>query len=208
MANVNPFTPPGMLIRIKKRTRSGQDGNENLNNSMSSLAFSTATNKSNVFRNHLGLNFKGTTDIFNVKKDHYHDEEVRQAPKRLALQDSNISRYEKEFLELSILGVGEFGLVYQCVNRLDGCVYAIKKSIKPVAGSAFEKTALNEVYAHAVLGKHDNVVRYYSAWAENNHMLIQNEYCNGGSLHTLLQERFLREAELRTVLLHVSEGLK
>ena len=135
MANVNPFTPPGMLIRIKKRTRSGQDGNENLKNSMSSLAFSTATNKSNVFRNHLGSNFKGTTDIFNVKKDHHHDEEVRQAPKRLALQDSNISRYEKEFLELSILGVGEFGLVYQCVNRLDGCVYAIKKSIKPVAGS-------------------------------------------------------------------------
>lgn len=35
-------------------------------------------------------------------------------------------------------GIGEFGLVYQCLNRLDGCIYAIKKSIKPVAGSFFE----------------------------------------------------------------------
>lgn len=66
------------------------------------------------------------------------DYDVRQAPKRLALQDSNISRYEKEFLELSLIGVGEFGLVYHCLNRLDGCEYAVKKSIKPVAGSVFE----------------------------------------------------------------------
>jgi len=41
------------------------------------------------------------------------------------------------------------------------------------------RTALNEVYAHAVLGKHTHVVRYYSAWAENFHMYIQNEFCNG-----------------------------
>ena len=36
--------------------------------------------------------------------------EVRQAPKRLALQDSNITRYDKEFVELSLLAVGEFGI--------------------------------------------------------------------------------------------------
>jgi len=140
----------------------------------------------------------------------YDDEtnEFRQAPKRLALQESNITRYEKEFVELKLLGVGEFGLVYQCLNRLDGCIYAIKRSIKPVAGSSFEKISLNEVYAHAVLGKHDNVVRYYSAWAENNHMLIQNEYCNGGSLQSLLQKRILNEAELKILLLQVAEGLK
>lgn len=43
----------------------------------------------------------------------------------------------------------------------------------------YRQNAMREVYAHAVLGKNPHVVRYYSAWAEDGHMLIQNEFCEG-----------------------------
>lgn len=196
-------------MRTKKRTRQ-ENENENLNISLPLNLQSKLTMKSLHLAKPMLSNIHNNNNV--DKFALCYDEELnefKQAPKRLALQDSNISRYEKEFIELKLLGVGEFGLVYQCLNRLDGCIYAIKRSIKPVAGSAYEKTALNEVYAHAVLGKHDNVVRYYSAWAENNHMLIQNEYCNGGSLQQLLQKRrCFNESELKTLLTHIAEGLK
>lgn len=64
------------------------------------------------------------------------------------------------------------------------------------------------MYAHAVLGKHQHVVRYYSAWAEDNHMVIQNEYCNGGSLADKISKEVLSPSELRKLLLHVAEGLR
>jgi wee1-like protein kinase len=213
-ANVNPFTPPGISLR-KKRARMEVD---TFNTSLPVMNANKPNNNNN--NNNIKWNLPVREQISAAnpmipKQCDYlelcYDEELnefKQAPKRLALQESNITRYEKEFVELKLLGVGEFGLVYQCLNRLDGCIYAIKRSIKPVAGSSFEKISLNEVYAHAVLGKHDNVVRYYSAWAENNHMLIQNEYCNGGSLQNLLGKRILNEAELKILLLQVAEGLK
>ncbi|OQR68332.1 wee1 protein kinase-like [Tropilaelaps mercedesae] len=131
----------------------------------------------------------------------------------LSPNDEAYSRYEKEFLELEQIGNGEFGAVFKCIHRLDGCVYAIKKLKKPMQGSAEEKASLTEVWAHAVLGVNKHVVRYYSAWAEHNHMIIQNEFCNGGSLYDQMKENrrneeAMTEPQLRRLTLHIAHGLK
>ena len=60
------------------------------------------------------------------------------SPQKLAVRDSNISRYKEEFHEECLVGSGSFGTVYKVINRLDGCTYALKRSHKPVAGSANE----------------------------------------------------------------------
>ncbi|XP_053621818.1 wee1-like protein kinase [Plodia interpunctella] len=133
------------------------------------------------------------------------DATPEQPAKRL--RESNISRYNIEFVELGVIGRGSFGRVTKCVNKLDGCIYAIKRSLRPVAGSAAERAALTEVYAHAALGKHPHVVRYYSAWAEDDHMIIQNEYCDGGSLQQKMESGPLVESELLMLLQHIADGL-
>ena len=150
-ANVNPFTPPGISMRSKNKKRARFDiGGDSYHNSSLPTILSRTNNvkwnHSNVMSTNKpsAFNFNTTNHNNNIATDSFelcYDEdlnEFRQAPKRLALQDSNITRYDKEFVELKLLGVGDFGLVYQCLNRLDGCIYAIKRSIKPVAGSSFE----------------------------------------------------------------------
>merc|ERR1712088_725186 len=142
------------------------------------------------------------------------DEEILESPpsKRVRASDLQVCRYNEEFLQMGEIASGEFGRVIKARHRLDGILYAIKITKDTVEG-ATERGAMKEVFAHAVLKKHKNVVSYYSSWAEDGRVFIQNEYCNGGTLgmqirqKKALGEKF-SEAELAKVLLDVMSGLK
>ena len=143
------------------------------------------------------------------------DDDLYTPPsKRLCASDVQVCRYEEEFLQMHQLAAGQFGTVTLARHRLDGILYAIKitkESMK--GGSSAERVAMKEVWAHAVLKKHKNVVGYYNSWVEDDRVYIQNEYCEGGSLGMQIKQKKeqgqrFTEAELTKILLNSLSGLK
>ena len=60
------------------------------------------------------------------KEEEDEDDLSVMPPKRIKIEDVNISRYSEEFLEVAEIANGEFGKVTVARHRLDGMLYAIK----------------------------------------------------------------------------------
>jgi len=198
-ANINPFTPSAMSAASKKRSRS------NLKRSLNS----PESPLSAVSQEELQQSLDSMSDAS--------DDETEIGPmpaKRVRVSDINITRYEQEFLELAEIASGEFGTVKKARHRLDGIVYAIKVTKNSLrVNSRDERVAMNEVFAHAALMKHKHVVRYYNSWVENGQVYIQNEYCEGGSLASQIEEfrssgRRFTETELKRIIVNTAKGLQ
>jgi len=196
--NVNPFTP--MAARAKRPASPVEDNHHTINSAADEdddeailSRRSMRTRSNSIFGSPIKLKMP------------------RNEPSRDPNNRSNISRYAEEFEQVCQIGAGEFGTVMKCKFRIDGTMYAIKRSKKPISGLAEEQQLLREVYAHAVINTQPHIVRYYSAWTEDNHMLIQNEYCDGGSLADELKRRkgkSFEEPELIVIFKHVALGLR
>ncbi|KAK4524138.1 hypothetical protein GAYE_SCF01G2037 [Galdieria yellowstonensis] len=96
------------------------------------------------------------------------------------------SRYWEDFEELAVLGKGEKGIVVKARHRIDGGIYAVKMSRKPLIGNSHQHEALREVQILVALGGHPNITQYFSCWLEDEIIYIQLEYCSGGSLSTMV----------------------
>lgn len=116
------------------------------------------------------------------------------------------SRFEK----VELIGTGEFSQVYRVTQKpevtgahsyfslpvtrstpktpLPDRVWAVKKSRNPYIGNKDRERKLQEVSVLKVLGQSDHIVRMFDSWEENNHLYIQTEFCEEGSLDVFLQQ--------------------
>ncbi|XP_050438302.1 eIF-2-alpha kinase GCN2 [Adelges cooleyi] len=75
------------------------------------------------------------------------------------------SRLDKEFVILDWLGKGAFGDVLKVKNKLDDCLYAIKRIELNRKNKNLNKKITREVKLLSRLN-HENVVRYFNSWIE------------------------------------------
>lgn len=80
------------------------------------------------------------------------------------------SRYENDFVEISMLGRGGFASVWRARNKLDGIDYAIKKiRLGKDLDTMDHENPYEKIFReikHLARLEHRNVVRYYSSWLE------------------------------------------
>jgi mitosis inhibitor protein kinase SWE1 len=122
--------------------------------------------------------------------------------------ESLSSRFEK----FEIIGTGEFSRVYRVRQTVapDNTAYfgssnsqprgrsppapmveqvfAVKKSRVPYQGPKDRLRKLQEVNVLRALGRSDHVIHLIDSWEERNHLYIQTEYCEEGSLDLFLSD--------------------
>lgn len=194
--SVNPFTPTGIEIlknKHRKRLCPGQN-------------FSFSSNEDNSHEVNLITppDNKSSGYIDPSIRDLINDGEVTN----VSIYELQTSRFNEEFRLDDYIATGGFGEVFKCTNLLDGIAYAIKKTKNTIYKSQ-EYFIRKEVYAHSVIGRHPNIVSYFTAWHERGHIYIQTEFCNGGTLECMIHEsdHLFCDSALRRLLCHVCKGL-
>ncbi|KAL6722787.1 hypothetical protein Aduo_017876 [Ancylostoma duodenale] len=74
------------------------------------------------------------------------------------------SKFIQDFEPVKLLGHGGFGVVFEAINRLDECPYAVKRIAVSNSERAIQRV-LREVRAMAKLD-HPGIIRYYHTWIE------------------------------------------
>eukprot|EP01091_Cochliopodium_minus_P007156 TRINITY_DN17080_c0_g1_i1.p1 TRINITY_DN17080_c0_g1~~TRINITY_DN17080_c0_g1_i1.p1 ORF type:complete len:486 (-),score=133.70 TRINITY_DN17080_c0_g1_i1:80-1537(-) len=116
-------------------------------------------------------------------------------------EKQTISRYTNDLEEMKKIGQTNTSSVYLVKAKKDGCNYAVKILDK-------NKENNNEIHILSRLKNTKYLLRYYCCWEEQNHLYIQTEYCEMGSLRKMFKAKhFLTLNELLKMMRHVTKGL-
>ncbi|TPX26184.1 hypothetical protein DIZ76_011645 [Coccidioides immitis] len=136
------------------------------------------------------------------------------------------SRFDK----VELIGTGEFSQVYCVTERqsvtpfqanMSGSsrkptspqrLWAVKKAKQPFTGVKDRERKNTEVVILKALTNSDHVISFADSWEYNNHLYIQTEFCEEGSLDVFLSQVGLKarldDFRIWKILLELSHGLK
>ena len=128
---------------------------------------------------------------------------------------ARVFHFESRFTVQSTLGKGEFSQVDKVEDKLDGCLYAVKRMKKPYLGPRDRLRRLEEVDILSHLSQragHLNIISLVDAWEEAGSLFIQTELCPCVDFSSFLQHNSnmggsLEEARLWKVFKELSDGL-
>ncbi|RXN32791.1 membrane-associated tyrosine- and threonine-specific cdc2-inhibitory kinase [Labeo rohita] len=85
--------------------------------------------------------------------------------------------FDQCFTNLGLIGRGSFGEVFKVVSLVDGCQYAVKRSVQRFRGEVERARSIAEAWNHEGLHPHPYVLGFIAAWEEAGHLYIQTELC-------------------------------
>ena len=111
---------------------------------------------------------------------------VTTRAKTLARSQS-VFEYEDQFHSYQLIGKGSFSEVYRARHRLDGELYAVKRTIREFRNRSDRESYRHELDAVADLPLHPNVVTYFRGWQQGKHFWVQMEYVVYGSVKSVIE---------------------
>lgn len=111
------------------------------------------------------------------------------------------SYYEQCFEQIEKVGEGSFGEVFKVKSRLDGCLYAVKKSKEFFRGEHYRQERLEEVRRYEQFSEHENCVKLYQAWEQEDRLFMQMELCKGSLEDYAREQRFIPEDKIWSIML-------
>nr|XP_019542910.2 membrane-associated tyrosine- and threonine-specific cdc2-inhibitory kinase [Aedes albopictus]XP_019542911.2 membrane-associated tyrosine- and threonine-specific cdc2-inhibitory kinase [Aedes albopictus]XP_019542912.2 membrane-associated tyrosine- and threonine-specific cdc2-inhibitory kinase [Aedes albopictus] len=118
------------------------------------------------------------------------------------------SYYEQCFEQIAKVGEGSFGEVFKVKSKLDGCLYAVKKSKEFFRGENYRQERLEEVRRYEQFSEHENCVKLYQAWEQEDRLFMQMELCKGSLEDYAREQRFIPEDKIWSIMLDLLLGLK